>query len=221
MSNPYALPFRQPIDYPLITGTSTLAVSLTNTKAWLKIPSTLSVDDTLITYLIKAATGFFEKITGRDLITKTYRTYLDNFPVVNGLYYYSGVSPLLPQYQDNGIWLRKSKLQAVTSIKYLKDGVQLTWDPINYYATVNTDYSAIYLVNGSDFPQNIDIRKQAVEINFTAGYGADDTSVPDDVQQALLRFISFLYDNRGDCADKDKQNAAVLYFTPFKIVENI
>lgn len=221
MSNPYPLPFRQPIDYILITGTSTLAVSLANTKAWLKIPSSLDADNTLITYLIKAATGFFEKITGRDLITKTYRTYLDNFPIVNGLYYYSGVSPLIPQYQDNGIWLRKSRLQTVTSIKYLKDGVQLTWDSLNYYTTINSDYSAIYLVDGANFPENIDVRKQAVEINFTAGYGADDTSVPDDVQQALLRFISFLYDNRGDCADTAKQNAAVLYFTPFKIVENI
>lgn len=221
MSNSYVLPFRQPIDYLLITGTSTLAVSLANTKAWLKIPSTLTADDALITYLIKAATGFFEKITGRDLITKTYRTYLDNFPVVNGLYYYSGVSPLLPQYQDNGIWLRKSRLQAITSIKYYLDGVQVTWDSLNYYTTISSDYSAIYLVNNANFPSDVDVRKQAIEINFTAGYGADDTSVPDDVQQALLRFISYLYDNRGDCADKDKQNAAVLYFTPFKIVENI
>lgn len=221
MSNSYVLPFRQPIDYLLITGTSTLAVSLANTKAWLKIPSTLTADDTLITYLIKAATGYFEKITGRDLITKTYRTYLDNFPVVNGLYYYSGVSPLLPQYQDNGIWLRKSRLQAIASIKYYLDGVQVTWDSANYYTTISSDYSAIYLVNDANFPSGIDVRKQAIEINFTAGYGTDDTSVPDDVQQAILCFISYLYDNRGDCADRDKQNAAVLYFTPFKIVENI
>ena len=221
MLNSYPLLFKQPIDYKLITNATNLAVSLINTKAWLKIPSTLSVDDALIGYLIKAATGFFEKITGRDLITKTYRTYLDNFPLTNGLSYYSGVSPLIPQYQDNGILLKKSQLQSVVSIKYLKDGTQLTLDAANYYFTINTDYSVIYLVNGVEFPSNIDVRKQAVEINFTAGYGVDDSFVPDDVQQALLQFISYLYDNRGDCTDKDKQNAAVLYFIPFKIIENI
>lgn len=216
-----ALPYRPPIDYSLVTGTSTLAVSLTNVKEWLKIPSSLTVDNNLITALILAATGYFEKITGRDLIIKTYKCYLDSFPSVNNLYFYSGVSPLLPQYQDNGIYLKKSPLGSVTSIKYYSEGVQVTWDSSNYYTTVSTDYSAIYLVDGKEFPQDIDIRKQCVEITFTAGYGVSDTNVPYDIQQALMRFISFLYDNRGDCSDTAKQNAAVLYFTPFKIVENL
>lgn len=217
----YTLPYQPPIDYLLVTGTSTLAVSLTNVKEWLKIPSSLTVDNNLITALILAATGYFEKITGRDLITKTYKCYLDNFPPIDGLYYYTGVSSLLPQYKDNGIYLKKSPLGSVTSIKYYVDGVQITWDPSNYYTTVNTDYSAIYLVDNKQFPQDLDIRKQCVEITFTAGYGASDTNVPYDIQQALMRFISFLYDNRGDCSDAAKQNAAVLYFTPFKIVENL
>lgn len=221
MSNNYALPFRQPLDYQLITPASGLAVSLANVKAWLKIPSTLTADDALLTYLIKAATGYFEKITGRDLLTKTYRTYLDSFPVVDGLYYYSGVSPLLPQYQDNGIILRRSPLGSITSIKYYLDGVLVTWDSLNYYTTVSTDYSEIYLVDNANFPTDVDIRRQAIEILFTAGFGADDTYIPFDIQQAVMRFISYLYDNRGDCADTAKQNAAVEYFTPFKIVVNL
>ena len=149
MSNNYVLTFRQPLDYQLITPAAELAVSLTNVKAWLKIPSTLSADDTLLTYLIKAATGYFEKITGRDLITKTYKTYLDSFPIINGLSYYSGVSSLLPQYRDNGIILRRTPLGAITSIKYYLDGVLTTWDDSNYYTTVDTNYSEIYLVDGS------------------------------------------------------------------------
>jgi hypothetical protein len=221
MTNIYALPFRQPIDYLLVTPAAGLAVSLANVKDWLKIPTTLSIDDSLITHLIKSATGYFEKITGRDLLTKTYKTYLDSFPITDGLYYYSGVSPLLPQYQDNGIVLRKSPLGSVSSIQYYADGVLTTWASLNYYTTVNTDYSGIYLVQNKSFPTDVDVRKQAVVINFTAGYGVDDTFIPEDIQQALLRFISFLYDNRGDCADNSKQNAAIAYFTPFKIVLNI
>lgn len=221
-SSNYGLFFRQPIDYILVTGAgSVLPVSLENTKAWLKIPSTLVSDDALITALIKAATGYFEKITGRDLITKTYKTYLDAFPVVDNLYYYQGVSPLLPQYTDNGIYLLKSVLQSVTSIKYYVDGVEATWASSNYYTTNSSDYSAIYLGQDKNFPTDVDFRRQAITITFTAGYGASDASVPEDVQQALLRFISYLYDNRGDCSDHAKNNAAVDYFTPFKIVLNI
>ena len=220
MSNVYALPFRQPIDYPLVTPSANLAVSLTNVKAWLKIPSTLTADDTLITYLIKAATGYFEKITGRDLVNKTYKTYLDSFPSVNGIYYYSGASPLLSQYQDNGIILKKSPLSSITSIKYYQDGSLVTWDSADYY-TVSTDYSAIYLTDEVSFPTDIDIRRQAIVINFVAGYGVDDTYVPDDMQQAVMRFIEYLYDNRGDCSDLAKQNAAIGLFMPFKITENM
>lgn len=221
MLNDNWLKYNSPINYPLVTGTSTLAVSLADTKDWLKIPSTLTVDNNLITALIKASTSFFEKITGRDLITKTYKCYLDNFPSNDAPAYYAGISSLLPKYQDNGIYLRKSPLQSITSIQYYKEGVLTTWDASNYYSTVSTNYSAIYVVDGKEFPKDVDFRKQAIIITFTAGFGASDANIPEDIKQAVLRFISFLYDNRGDCADKDKQSAALFYFTPFKIIQDV
>lgn len=212
--------FRQPIDYILVTGAGdTLPVSLTNVKAWLKIPSTLSADDTLITALIKAAAGYFEKVTGRDLITKTYKTYLDRFPYISDLDYYSGWSNLYPKYNDNGIVIRKSKLQSITSIQYYYEGSLTTWDSSNYYTTSENDFSAIYLADGISFPSDVDTRKQAVEINFTAGYGVADTDVPEDVQQSLLQFISYLYENRGDCSDHKTMMAAQNLFSQFIIVD--
>lgn len=214
-----ALPYRPPIDYSLVTGTSTLAVSLTNVKEWLKIPSSLTVDNNLITALILAATGYFEKITGRDLIIKTYKTYLDDFPCIDGLNYYTGISSLAPQYHDNGIVLRKSKLQSITSIQYYKNGVLTTWDSSNYYITDLSDYSAIYLVAGKEFPTDVDIRKQAIIITFVAGYGSSDASVPEDVKQALLQFIAYLYENRGDCASSKDMMAAMDLFSQFKIID--
>jgi len=197
-SSNYGLFFQQPIDYILVTGAgSCMPVTLANTKAWLKIPSTLDADDGLITALIKASTGYFEKITGRDLITKTYKTYLDAFPVVDNLYYFQGVSSLMPQYKDNGIYLRKSVLQAITSIEYYVDGVLVTWGASNYYTTQSSDYSAIYLALNKNFPTDVDFRKQAIKITFTAGYGDCDANVPDDIQQALFRFINYLYAFKG------------------------
>jgi hypothetical protein len=212
------LPFTQPINYTLITGAAGLPITLDEVKLWLKIPTTLTVDDNLITALIKSSASYFEKTTGRDLINKTYKTYLDKFPYHDTLSYYSGVSPLILSYNDNGIKLRKSKLQSITTIQYYIDEVLTTWDSSKYYFTDLPDYSSIYLVKGQTFP-TVDIRKQAVIITFVAGYGADDTSVPDDVKQALLQFISYLYENRGDCASSDNMRASTDLFQQFIIVD--
>jgi len=214
------LPFQQPLNYILVTGAgSTLPVSLSDVKTWLKVPSTITADDNLITAVIKSGAATFEKITGRDLINKTYKTYLDSFPCVDGLNYYTGVSSLAPKYNDNGIILKKSKLQSITSIQYYLNGVLTTWSSTNYYITDLPDYSAIYLVADKEFPSDIDIRKQAVVINFVAGYGSSDANVPEDAKQALLQFITYLYENRGDCASSKDMQAAMDLFSQFKIID--
>lgn len=209
----------EPKQYTLVTGSSELAIALTDIKDWLKIPSTLTADDSLLTALTKASMGYFEKITGRDLITKTYKTYLDKFPSSSGLYYYTGVSNLALQQHDNNLLIRKSKLQSVTSIQYYLDGVLTTWDSSNYYFVDSDDYSGIYLVDGKSFPSDVDTRKQAVIITFTAGYGVDSTAIPEDVKQALLQFISYLYENRGDCSESGKMNMAMNLFRLFTIID--
>jgi hypothetical protein len=220
MNNTNWLPFQQPLNYILVTGAgSTLPVSLSDVKTWLKVPSTITADDNLITALIKSATATFEKITGRDLINKTYKTYLDSFPCVDGLNYYTGISSLAPKYNDNGIVLRKSKLQSITSIQYYLDGVLTAWDSSNYYITDLPDYSAIYLVADAEFPTDIDIRKQSIVINFVAGYGVDDTYIPEDAKQSLLQFITYLYENRGDCANSKDMQAGMDLFSQFKIID--
>lgn len=212
--------FQQPVNYSLVTGAgSILPVNLPDVKNWLKVPNTLTVDDNLIISVIKSATSTFEKITGRDLINKTYKTYLDAFPCVNGLNYYTGTSSLAFKYNDNGIVLRKSKLQSITSIQYYLDGVLTTWNAVNYYITDLPDYSAIYLVDGKEFPSNVDIRKQAVVINFVAGYGSSNANVPEDIKQALFQFIAYLYENRGDCASSKDMQAAMDLFSQFKIID--
>ena len=211
--------FQQPINYTLVTGAgATLPIALTDVKLWLKIPTTLTADDTLITALVKSAAGYFEKITGRDLINKTYKTYLDRFPCSSDIAFYSGVTNLIPKYNDNGIKLRKSKLQSITSIQYYIDSVLTTLDASDYYITDLPDYSAIYLVKDKTFPV-VDCRKQSVAIVFVAGYGIDDTFVPEDVKQALMQMITYLYENRGDCANSADMDAAMQLFSQFKIVD--
>ncbi len=189
--------YQPPIDYDLITGTSTLVVSLNEVKTNLRIDLSNTSEDTLITNLILAATNYFELKTGRDLINKTYATYLDNFPGNS-----SGYAPLM--YGNNyncAIKLKKSRVQSITSIKYLVDDIEVTYASSNYYFTKEADnFPQIFLKQDSSWPSDLDNKAQAVTITFVAGFGTSGSNVPYSIQQAILQLVTYLYENRGDCS---------------------
>lgn len=195
MSNGYY--FFQPKDYILVTGPTTTPISVDEVKSYAKISGTSQ--DTLISILINAAVSYFETFTKRDLINKTYKCYLDNFPR------YNGNNAVLSDgftydYKNTGILLKKSKLQSITSIKYLLNTILTTWDSSNYYISNENTYASIYLENTINYPTDVDARKQAVEITFVAGYGAAASNVPDEIRLALMAHVAYMLENRGDCS---------------------
>lgn len=190
--------YQPPIDYDLITGTTTKVVTLDEVKTDLRIDLSNTSEDSLLNNLILAVTDYFELKTGRDLINKTYACYLDNFPGNSG-----GYGPLL-YYQTYGlgsaIQLKKSRLQSITSIQYLKDDVLVTFDAVNFYFTKEANnFPQIFLKQDSSWPADLDNRAQAVTITFVSGYGATADNVPMSIKQCLLQMITYLYENRGDC----------------------
>lgn len=213
--------FKQPIDYLLVTPAVAMPITVDEAKMQLRIDLTNLTEDGLITRYIAAATTYFELVTYRDLINKTYKCYLDVFPCRSGIGYLEGYR-FLPQYVENHIQIRKSKLQSITDIKYYSDNIINTWNPTNYYITDEPDYASIYLVDNQTWPTNIDQRKQAVIITFVAGYGPDASYVPAIIKQALLQYVSYLYDNRGDCGGCDSNgipSSAIALFAPLKIID--
>ncbi len=194
------LVYQPPIDYPLVTGTIIPVITVAEAKQALRIDASYTGDDLFIERLIFSATDYFEKQTGRDLINKTYKCFLDAFPACGGVtnYFRYGVASAL---YDNGIKILKSKLQSITSIQYYLDNVLTTWDPANYYPTDETDFASIYLVNTSNWPERVDNRKQAVKILLVAGFGPDASYVPTSIKMAITQMVVDLYENRGDCTD--------------------
>lgn len=168
-------------DYIVSTPAGADPLLLADLKAHLNISGT--DDDAELTRLIKAVADITEKITGRDLITKTYNAYIDYFPC---------------SYAT--LEIRKSKLQNITSIKYYTGRVLTLWDASNYYNTNTNYYSQVCLVDGKTYPDT-DYRKQAVKIEFTSGYGVDNTYIPEGLKQAMYRLCAFLFENKGDCND--------------------
>ncbi len=185
-------------DYTLITNSDKKPLKLEEVKDFLKISDSSS--DIHLALLIDTVTKLAEQITGRDLLNKTYKGYLDCFP------------------RDSvGIQIQKSKLQSITSIKFLVSGVLTAFDSSNFYITDKQEYAEIWLFDQKFFPTNADVnRKQAIEITFVAGYGADSCDIPPSLKTAMLAHINILNENRGDCEDESAfSNQIVQLYTPY------
>jgi len=170
--------------YSVTTSSTELAVSLSETKDFLRVSST--DEDTLIENLIKTATKVAEKYTKRDFITKTYTTYRDVF------------------YPE--IELRRSPFQSIENFKYYVDSVLTNVDNSLYYTTNSTDYVKIILFDDASYPTDIDTNRpyEAIQIQFKAGYGDTNSNVPQDLKNGLKTHIAQIYENRGDCNDINK-----------------
>lgn len=173
-------------DYILITPANIEPITLDEVKQRLRLVGNSDFDSEL-TRLITVAREMCERITGRDLINKTYKGFLD--------------------YYCNQVELTKSKLQSISSIKYYLDNVLTTVSSTKYYFTNSTDYAT--LVFTEDF--TADNRLQAIEIEFIAGYGSTASIVPVSLKEAMLSFIDWLFNNSGDCTNEDSLMARKLF----------
>ena len=74
-----------------------------------------------------------------------------------------------------------------------------------YYLKHLTQLDEILLVDGEDWPTDTDEREQAITIEFTAkAY----TQGLDRFNNAVMRFVAYLYENRGDCTCDDESASA-------------
>ena len=173
-------------DYTLITPANIEPITLDEVKQRLRLIGNGDFDSEL-TRLITVAREMCERITGRDLINKTYKGFLD--------------------YYCNEVEFRKSKLQSISSVKYYSNNVLTTVSPVKYYFTNSTDYAT--LVFTEDF--TADNRLQAIEIEFIAGYGLTTSTVPTSLKEAMLSFVDWLFNNSGDCTNEDSLMARKLF----------
>ncbi len=154
-------------------------IVLADAKTHLRVDTT--ADDALITALIVAAREVAEAYQRRALITQQFSLYIDQFPGVDS------------------IWIPRPPLQAVASVKYTdNNGVTYVWDPSNYNVDTATQPGRVRLGWGKTWPVTTLQTVNAVEIDFTAGYGAAAANVPQSTIQAMLLLIGQWYENRSN-----------------------
>ena len=190
--------------YYRVTQPAVEPVSLADCKAALNVDSDITLDDALITALISAAREYAEDYCNRSFITQTWRLTLDSFMEVSA----AGNGPFL-----GAIQIERAPIVSVDTITYLDmAGVQQT---ITAPGTVGQTST---VVGEQRFALNLDggvgrlapafgciwpitlPQLGAIQINYTAGYGAAATAVPATICSWIKIRVATLYQNREEVA---------------------
>jgi uncharacterized phiE125 gp8 family phage protein len=160
----------------LQAGPDTEPISLEEAKAHIK-PQDSAAENDLIKALITAMREAAEHALDRSLITQTWRLTLDAFPC------------------DGVILLEKPPILTVESVKYWNvDGVQITLAGAAYALDKESEPGRLVAAPGTAWP-GTQLRMNAVEVIYTAGYGAEAADVPSAVKQWMLAMMRAAYDN--------------------------
>ncbi len=162
--------------YRLNVAAATEPVTVDNVKLYARVAH--SVEDTLITTWIKAARKLAEDYQHRSYIEQTYRLTYDSFPA-------------------RCIDMPRPPLISVQSVKYYDtDDVEVTFDAANYSIDLIAEVGRLALNFGISWP-TVTLRPiNGLIIDFTTGYGATATAVPDSVKNAIYLYCTYMYENR-------------------------
>jgi uncharacterized phiE125 gp8 family phage protein len=150
-------------------------------KGFLRITS--ADENTLLGNLITTVRKQFETLTGRAVITQTWKAFYDGWP---GQYF------ILPY----------PNLASVTHIKYTdSDADVTTWDADEYIVDIKKEPGRVQLGYGESFPSATLYPSNPIEIQFVCGYGLQ-ASVPQDLKTMLLIGVERIYDRPHKDYDK-------------------
>lgn len=155
---------------------------MSEAKAHLNVSGTSK--DTYIGTLISTARGQIEKYLRRALITQKWKVYYDCWQ-----------HELLIPFGNLQIVADESVIVKYRNIS----GTLTTLTESDYYWVVTTtDPGRIVRKYDATYPELQYGRPDAIEIAFTAGYGADASAIPDEIKHAMKLLIGNYYSNRED-----------------------
>lgn len=147
----------------VVTPPTAEPLHLDEAKLHLRVESSVTADDALISSLVTAARQNVEAICGRALISQTLRMTLDGF--------YMGHGDDCDDLVGAGtIWLPRSPAAAISSITYTDlDGTQQTLASTVYTLDSMSEPPRLALAWNQTWPSTRNV-VNAVAINFIAGY---------------------------------------------------
>ncbi len=175
------------------------------------------IDDNYLLLYLKAARKQAEAYIGQKFITQTVKTRIDYFPQSNHY------KRSLDDNYSTGDWAQGSRrfywpaddyidlaftpIQSITSLTtYGTTNTPAILSSSNYF--LDAPGQRLILNEGAIWP--VDLRQRAaVEILTVNGYGDDASSVPEDIQLAILSMAKLAYDCRGGTCDTSGNNTCL------------
>jgi hypothetical protein len=181
-------------------------------------------DDDLLQIYIGTAVDWAQNYLNRALIQQNYRWtiahnehQLPTWASANYTGYY-GTGLFAGNYSGisnygHGIELPRAPLRSVSSVIIGRpDSTDITLDPSEYSVDILSEPGRVH-IPGHHFHHGF----TNLQIAYSCGYGVDWTSIPPPILQALLLYVGFLYENRGD-TDVAMPSACERLLTPYRVV---
>lgn len=183
---------------PIVTTTPAQVLPVTLTMA-LRHVRALQDDMDLVDLYCRAAVAAVEDYTGRSLITQTYTLREERWPSDGGPGRGAGwgITRRADLFKRTyGVTLARSPLVAINSVKYYPSdgGARVTWGAANYAADTASLPGKLVVTDGVTLP-DLFARNDALEIEFTAGYGTKGSAMPPMLQLAVLQLARHFFDN--------------------------
>lgn len=136
-------------------------------------------EDTVLLTFLAVARRYCEKLQGRAYLDQTWNLVLDGFP------------------RRDCIEIPRPPLQSVTHVKYYgTGGTAYTMTAGNYYVDTDSEPGRVCLGYGEIWPTETLRPDAAVEVQFVAGYGSTQSTVPSEIKQAIKMLVGTMYEHR-------------------------
>ncbi|MBI1215678.1 MAG: hypothetical protein GC185_07660 [Alphaproteobacteria bacterium] len=200
----------------LVETTAPAAEPLTLDEVKLHLRVSTDTDDALISTLIAAARMMCESYTGLALISRQCSLYLDCWPAETG----RG-----PRYRSapGAIKIPLPPLSAVAAINiYDENDTATPMDAGDYIVDAAARPGRIVLSEGASPPEP-GRAVNGIEVQFTAGYGAEAADVPALLRLGMKQLAGWLYAHRGDAEAGAPEAALTLsgasaLFRPYRLM---
>lgn len=178
-----------------VTGPAVEPISRNEAREHLRLDD--DVDDSQVRAYITASRIWAENYTGRKFISRTFNQYFDttsgDLPLKEGFHLgFTGPT------QNDYLELSACPAISVSAIhSYDDDDNETLWASSNYYVSTASPVARIVLRDGGTFPT--DLRNaDGLKVTYTAGYGTQPNAVPEAIRLAILQYMAFAYEHRGD-----------------------
>lgn len=182
--------------YKVTTEAANYPVDIRDVKDYLKLDD--NEDEIYVRSLIASATEYVTEYTQRSLVSRTINLAIDGVPEIDlplreGFYDGADIS-----IREKKITLPFGNVVSVTDVKYYDENDnESVFDSSNYYIDNFSVPARLVLRNGSSWPSSLR-EVNGIVITYISGYGNNPKQVPEQIRLAIMQYIAFMYEHRGD-----------------------